>query len=775
MTTTPRRHQRAGRARTGLLSVRARLVLVATIAVTALVALMAVNAARDWEQQDALRKDSTTGELGGEASLPLFVGVQAERRLTGVFLADPTKANRAALEKQRVITDEGVASFRHLSGSELEVSQRHKWSYVERVYHELDGLARVRAQADDRAGNSEDVTGYYTGLLVTMIEFYQALSAMDDAQLTAETRALVGLFWASEGLSQQDMLIAQARARGRMSAGERVAFAEAYGAQRVMYERWIAPYLPAPDKAAYERIVAGDAWKTKERVEEALISAPTADASGVVEDLPRELDRWDEAHRPLAQQIGALNLARTQGLLAHGYERADEVRDQVLWQIAGSLAAILAIAALIVWIIRSITRRLEELQATAAESAERLPFLIGRLQQGQQVHSGVEFPSPAERGDEFGGVERALAAASAMTVEIAARQAGDRRGFATFVAATSRRALNLVEGQLAQLAVLEKKYGKDTDLLGDLIGVDHRGSQTRRHLDNLLTLSGAPSEPYTEPRSLASLIDDAAAETGTPLRVGNRFFANVWVRPEAVNDVIHMLAALLDNGLVFSPPSATVRVTGLTAVHGIAVEITDRGTAMKTHEYDRANDRLAAPPTFETMALDNDGRLGLFVVANLALRHECRVALRRSEYGGTTATVLLPHTVLCPQPAVPRQRSTTGRPVPPDQPEQKSPLPSREHAPASEALPVPAGRSSPGAPAAETSPAVLKIPDHDAPSLPRRTPNTHMAPQLTHPVLPDPVHHRAEEDPGTVRDTWGAWQQGTHAAEDTYQQEDPSR
>lgn len=84
---------------------------------------------------------------------------------------------------------------------------------------------------------------------------------MDDARLTAETRPLVGLFWASEGLSQQDMLIPRARARGRMTAGERTAFAEAYGTQKVVYERWIAPYLPARDRTAYERIVTSDAWK----------------------------------------------------------------------------------------------------------------------------------------------------------------------------------------------------------------------------------------------------------------------------------------------------------------------------------------------------------------------------------------------------------------------------------------------------------------------------------------------------------------------------------
>lgn len=764
MTTTPQRLRQTGTVRNRLLTVRARLVLVATVAVTALIVLVAVGAARDWEQQDALRSDSATGELGGEASLPLFVGVQAERRLAAVYLADPSKANRAAMEKQRVTTDRGIASFRHLSGSELEAGQRHKWEYVLRVYDKLDALADVRQRADTRVGPAGEVTGYYSELIVTMIEFYQALSAMDDAQLTAETRALVGLFWASEGLSQQDMLIAQARAEGRMSAGERAAFAEAYGTQRVMYERWIAPYLPAPDKAAYERIIAGDEWKTKETVEEALISAPTADASGAVEELPRELERWDGSYGPLAQQLDALNLARTQGLLAHGYERADEIRDQVVWQIALSLTAVLLIAFLIIGVIRSVTGRLGAMQRLAEDTAERLPELVGRLQQGHHVEAADEIPQPSGRRDEFTGVEQGLAAALAMTIEMAARQAADRRGFADFVAATTARALNLVNGQLDAFSALELKYQQDDCLVGELIDVDHLGSQARRHLDNLMSLAGAVQQTYTEPKSLAALVQDAAAETHAPTRVKNKISENVWIGPGAVNDVLHVVSALVDNALAFSPPDADVRVSHVTAVNGTAVEIEDRGKGMTPEAYARANGILSNPPTFEAIARKRDGRLGLFVVASLARRHHLLVSLRRSDYGGTTAVVLLPHTVQCPQPtqrpipvvapaalpAQPLRATPSGQSVPAQQLPRRLPTPSGE-----QRTPLPV-RTNTGSAAAATGP----VPEAgDAPRLPKRRPQTHMAPQLAEPAPTRPGYDPAgDRSPKEVAATWGSWQ-----------------
>ncbi|TFI27157.1 nitrate- and nitrite sensing domain-containing protein [Streptomyces sp. 4R-3d] len=780
MTTTPQRLRQTGRVRNGLLTVRARLVLVATVAVTALVVLVAVNAARDWEQQDALRNDSTTGELGGEASLPLFVGAQAERRLTAVYLADPTKANRAALEEQRAVTDRGISSFRHLSGSELEISERHKWEYVVRVYDKVDSLAGVRQRADTRAGPADEVTGYYTGLLVAMIEFYQALSAMDDAQLTVETRVLVGLFWASEGLSQQDMLIAQARARGRMSAGERVAFAEAYGTQRVMYERWIAPHLPAKDWAAYERIVASDAWKTKERVEEALISAPTADASGAVEELPQELEQWDGAYGPLAQQLGALNLSRTQGLLAHGYERADEVRDRAVWQVVGSLAAVVLIALLITGVIRSVTRRLRAMQSLAEETAERLPELVGRLQQGHHVEAAIEIPQLSGRRDEFTGVERGLSSMLAMTIEMAARQAADRRGFAGFVAATTARALNLVNGQLDTLSALQLKYQQDAAVVGDLIDVDHRGSQARRHLDNLLSLAGAVQQTYTEPKSLAALVQDAAAETHAPTRVKNKVSANVWIGPGAVNDVLHVVSALLDNALSFSPPDADVRVSHVTAVNGTAVEIEDLGKSMTNDAYARANAVLADPPTFETIAQKRDGRLGLFVIANLARRHGLLVSLRRSDYGGTMAVVLLPHTVQCPQPAHhPSSAPAATSPELPAQHPPSVPRPAKAPLLRSPQSPQPADtlrtplpvRTGTGSETAE--PGAVEV-SGGVPRLPKRRPQSHLAPELATPAEPRPTYDPAgDRSPEEVASSWGRWQ-AYQSPVSTTEKEDPS-
>ncbi|MGW4200946.1 sensor histidine kinase [Streptomyces sp. NPDC004726] len=768
MTTMPPSDHRSRRKPSRLLTVRARLAAVAVVAVTALVALVAVNAARDWEQQLSLRRDSATGELGGEASLPLFIGAQTERKLTAVYLARPTAGNRQALAKARAATDRDAASFRHLSGSELEKDLRHKWAHVEWIYAQLDGLAAVRDRADARSGARDEVTGYYTGLLTGLIEFYQALSAMDDAELSTETRALVGLFWASEGLAQEDMLLSAAQATGRMRPKDRAGFALAYGQQHVMYERWIAPYLPPKDKALYDGIVASRAWKTKERVEYAVVNAPGGE-DGTLEELPPEARQWKAAHGEVAGKIAQLNGSRTAGLLAHGYQRADEIRAGVLVQVGGSLVAVLAVTVLLVGVVRSIARRLRQGQTTAENTGARLPEVVQRLRAGQRVDPRTEFPDPQGRMDEFTDLERALTVLARMVVEIAGTQAADRRGFGGFVTLGAARALNGMERLVTELDTLENRYGQDTRMLGDLIQLDRIAVGTRRHLDNLLTVAGeARHQPYTEPKTLADAVHDARAETPEPDRVDNKIRGEQWLSPPAVNGIIHVLAALLDNALSHS--RGPVTVTGQAAVHGIAVEIEDMGAGMTPAAFEQANRKLAEAPTFESMAVGaagHDGGLGLFVVARLADRHGLRVSLRPSDYGGVKAIVLIPFTLMCPPPVAPSVPDSGSALS-----EREGQLPQRD--PGTHRLHTAVVR--PPAPAPASSAVAAREPGRvvgtapSAPGLPRRSRGESLVPQLAH--TPAPGHEKprpapAELPPEEAGAVWGAWQRGVRDAEAT--------
>jgi len=107
----------------------------------------------------------------------------------------------------------------------------------------------------------------------------------------------------------------------------------------------------------------------------------------------------------------------------------------------------------------------------------------------------------------------------------------------------------------------------------------------------------------------------------------------------AVGDIIHLLAELVENALSFSPPHTMVHVSGELVGNGFAVEIEDRGLGMSEADLDAANAQLANPPEFN---LTSTARLGLYVVGRLSERHQLRVRLRTSPYGGVTAVVLIP-------------------------------------------------------------------------------------------------------------------------------------
>ncbi|MFI0776273.1 nitrate- and nitrite sensing domain-containing protein [Streptomyces sp. NPDC021212] len=723
--------------------------LVAGVSITALLGFVAVDAWGDWQQQTRLRNDSATGELGGEASLPLFVGAQAERRLTAAYLAHPTTAAKKALGKQRAATDRGVASFRHLSGTELETSRRHKWEYVERVYSKLDALRENRRAVDLGSGDPDAAVGYYTDLLSTMVEFYQALSAMDDAGLTQETRPLVGLFWASEGASQEDALVAQARAAGGMSAEHRRAIAEAYGSQRVMYRRWIAPYLPEKDRATYDRIVSSKAWRTVQRIEQDLISAPTSNSTGSIETLPRSVEQWDAAYGTVARQVAGLNLSRTQGLLAHGYERADEIRTQVYVQLGISLAIVIALAVLIVGIIRTVIRRTSEVSTSALTVAQDLlPGIVRALQHGQRAdRSPLPQPQPHTR-DEFDHVTNAVALLAQQAVDAAETVYDERRGFAAFTEGVSARAVVIVGHKLLPLLdQLQQTYGDDPQLLGHLYDFDHHTVRLRRLIENLQILSGGQLEhPHERPVHVANLLMDAAGESIGFKRVVKDFRVEAWLAPEAAGELTHLLAELIDNATTFCPEPYEITVRSVQASAGVAIEVEDRGQPVRPAQLAELNARLRELPLYGTLARASH-QLGLFVVGHLAQRLGVTVTLSESRYRGVLVTVLVPYALLTQAPEPLEQMPATRTAG--EGPERRQPvpeatttasglvkrMPSRgapQQPPASPAPQESGRREPPAPPTVQTSPPTAEsVPGAKAPPrLPQRRRGTHLVEQL---------------------------------------------
>ena len=130
------------------------------------------------------------------------------------------------------------------------------------------------------------------------------------------------------------------------------------------------------------------------------------------------------------------------------------------------------------------------------------------------------------------------------------------------------------------------------------------------------------------------------------------------VSGEAVADVVHLLAELLENATAFSPKTTQVIVSGhLARDGGLLVRIADAGIGVPGDRLEQLNVQLAHPPAADGAVTRH---MGLFAVAHLAARHGITVVLAQPPDGGTTAEVHLPAGLISPD-ATPGWRRGPGQ------------------------------------------------------------------------------------------------------------------
>ena len=293
-----------------------------------------------------------------------------------------------------------------------------------------------------------------------------------------------------------------------------------------------------------------------------------------------------------------------------------------------------------------LSRDIAALATTAQRSAdEQLPQVLERLRSGETPNRAPLKPQSRPR-PKNAEIARALAAIGSLeqtAVGAAAGEAGLRNGLRQVFVSLARRNQSLLQRQLRLIDALEHK-APDSAALADLFALDHLTTRMRRHAESLAILSGAaPGRSWTEPVPIIDVIRAAMAEVEDYRRVTVLTTSEDAVAAPAVADMIHLLAELIENATMFSPSGTRVEVRAERVANGFAVEIDDRGLGIEPAQLTEINQQLAQPPDFD---LANADRLGLFVGAKLAARHGVRVSLRRSPYGGTTAIVLMPNSII---------------------------------------------------------------------------------------------------------------------------------
>ncbi|MFF7548901.1 sensor histidine kinase [Streptomyces canus] len=328
----------------------------------------------------------------------------------------------------------------------------------------------------------------------------------------------------------------------------------------------------------------------------------------------------------------------------------------ILWGVlAGAvsvaLAAILIAAVAADRAAKTVSDRVGALRRSSARREADLRVLVEGLRRGEIPPGHVPRSGPPDGADDFELLAADLARAhdGAVTAVVQAAQlssqAGSEQKLEVFVN-LARRLQSLVHREISILDELENEI-EDPDLLKGLFHVDHLATRIRRHAENLAVLGGAVSRrQWSNPVSMTEVLRSAIAEVEQYSRVKLVPPIDGTLRGHAVADVIHLLAELVENATVFSAPHTQVLLRANLVTSGLAVEVEDRGLGMLVAEQHRMNALLADPDQVNVASLLADGRIGLFVVSQLAKRHGIHVRLQTNIYGGVQAVLVVPQALL---------------------------------------------------------------------------------------------------------------------------------
>jgi hypothetical protein len=581
----------------------------------------------------------TISQESGRPAQAVIAELQKERKQSLIYLGSG-RADVDPLTDQRGATDAVADTYRkRATGSKIRSAENDLVRQrIDDAIAALDRLGDGRANIDRGALDRNAAADLYNSVIDTMTRVFGAVS--NDESLARAGRALVVFGRATELLSQEDALISGMAAAGKLQAGDQQRLASTVGAARYVFTD-VGPEFSGADRAEFDKFIRSDAFLRLHGLEDRII-----DDGKIGAPLPIELDKWKSAYDAAGNAIHTFVLGAADRLIAEATPAAETTLVKLgVAGIVGLIAFILS-TALTIRVGRQLIRRLTSLRMSALELAdERLPGVVRRLRQGEELDVEAEAPELALGSDEIGEVGKAFSAVQRTAVESAIQEARLRRGLNDVFLNIARRSQTLLHRQLSLLDKMERRSADPEDL-EDLFRVDHLATRMRRHAEDLVILAGAtPGRGWRNPVPLVDVIRGAVSEVEDYSRVGLQNVPKAALVGRAVADVIHLLAEIIENATSFSPPHTRVQVSGEHVPNGFAIEIEDRGLGMGLAAIAEANDRLANPPDFDPA---NSARLGLFVVSLLAARHHIKVTLRPSAYGGVTAIVLIPLELVAP-------------------------------------------------------------------------------------------------------------------------------
>lgn len=615
------------------------------------------------EETDGASGPGAAGETGGRAKPALSTAHSArvDRQIQEIRDAAPDDVRRALADvpslRRTALTGDGSALAAHRAYTEV-----------------IDKLRALAAQLADRTpSRAADGPGRAPAELGQAVEQASATRGLLLAALAVPTPGGGGrtVYDPVSGryVTEEDPGAATAaRSRDELSAAAHRA--------RVREQVAVADFGSTADAASRESLAAtvtGPEVKAAEGYLGKLADGPTltrAERKTDPERLSAALTARIEQMRGVESALATRQVERMEGLRDSDVTTL-ELRIALL---GGCLLVAIGVSTAVA---RTLTRPLAVLRlgaarvAAAPESEEPVRF-TGRNDEFAQVVRSLntlhgkllELSTRAARDESRESAAAELAAhhaeLRAETERLTAELERQRHSVHHTFVNLSLRTLGLVERQLTVIEKLEDRE-QDPERLATLFKLDHMATVMRRHSENLLILAGHEhSHAHQGPVPLVDVLRAAVSEIERYERVAIQSLPqHAYVAGFAADDISHLLAELLENATSFSPPDATVQLSGWLLDGGdVMLSVRDKGIGITPARLADLNARLADPALAEAAAVPSRGGaagqegapegegLGLRVAALLAARHGVRVELRAEQDGGVTAVVVLPQALL---------------------------------------------------------------------------------------------------------------------------------
>jgi MFS family permease/signal transduction histidine kinase len=664
----PPRPDRAPRRR----SVRTRLVALIAVPTIVAVALGVVGVTGAVRSAAAYGRVATLADLAGSVTAT-EVALDDEQSTSAAYVAAGRRPDlRGAVTEAQTRADLATADLRRradavTSDSATAASTR---SRLDQALFRVDSLPALRAAVLASQVPAGVVTTRYGAVAADLLAVEDEVAqSASDPELSSSVRALGALSRERSELATERALLDGAYLAGGFGPGGAQDLVSA-DAARTGYEAQFRAAATEAQAQTYDDVVAGPPIDQTEAVlDGVLLPGSTTVASpvvsGVVPGGPGAAQAWDAAS---SGTLSALHTVENALVTSIG-DRARALRSgQITTAVVAGLVALAVVIIVLVatiLVVRSLTRPLRALRRGALEVADdRLPTLVGRLgrEDPADVDTTVE-PIDVRTGDEIGEVAQAFDEVHREAVRLAAAEARRRAATGAIVVNLSRRTQSLVERQIALIDDLEAGE-EDPDRLGDLFRLDHLATRMRRNGENLLVLGGEePLRRWNRVMPLLDVLRAAASEVEQYERVEVRGIPEVFVAEDAVSDLVHLHAELIENATAFSARTSPVRVGATVLRDGTAlVEISDRGIGLTEDDRDALNERLAVAGEPADLGADISRRMGIVVVARLAARRGVRVRLRPGDGAGTTATVTIPARLFGPAEEEPPRETPSRAP-----------------------------------------------------------------------------------------------------------------